>query len=81
MVRKKRAPECVGILCGPQISQCNKSNAALVEIKLRGNGSLVCLAMGQTLQLLSNEIVLEGNNGEASLRREGDGRPSRMCHK
>jgi hypothetical protein len=49
MVRKKRAPECVGILCGPQISQCNKSKGALVDIELRENISLVCLAMGQTL--------------------------------
>ena len=35
MVRKKCAPECVGILCGPQILQCNKSNGAwVVENKM-----------------------------------------------
>ena len=28
MVRKKRALECVGTLCGPQLSQYNKSNGA-----------------------------------------------------
>ena len=49
--KKKCAPECVGVLCGPQISQCNSSNGALVDIELKGNESLVCFAMGQTLQL------------------------------
>jgi hypothetical protein len=52
MVRKKHALECVRILCEPQISHCNKSNGALVDIELRENRSLVCLAMGKTLQLL-----------------------------
>lgn len=63
MVRKKRAPECVGTLCGPQISQCNKSNGACVDIELKGNGSRVCLAMGQILQLSSKEIFFEVRNG------------------
>ena len=68
IVRKKHALECVGILCEPQISHCNKSNGALVDIELRENESLVCLAMGKTLQLLYKKIVLEGNNEQANLR-------------
>jgi hypothetical protein len=52
MVRKKHALEFVRILCEPLISLCNKSNGPLVDIELRENESLVCLAMGKTLQLL-----------------------------
>lgn len=50
-------------------------------MELKGNESLVCLAIGQTLQLLSKEILLEDNNGETNLRRCGDGCPRRICHR
>lgn len=82
IVRKKRAPKCVGILWGPQISQCNKSNGAWVDIKLEGNGNLVCLAIGQTLQLLSKETLLLGDNkDDTSFSQDGDGCPRRMCYR
>ena len=48
---------CEGTLCGPQTSQCNSSKGAQVDIELEGNGSLVCLAIEQTLQLLSKTIL------------------------
>jgi len=48
---KKRKPEWVGILCGPQTSQCIKSKAEWVAIELSGKDNLVCFANGKILQL------------------------------
>ena len=63
------------------MSQFSKSKGAWVDMELKEKGSLVCLAIGQTLQLLSKEILLEGNNGEANLGHNKDGCPRHMCHK
>lgn len=57
-------------------SQCNEQKVHELILNLKENGSLVCLARGQTLQLLSKETSLEDKNEEANLRQEGDGCPS-----
>lgn len=82
IVRKKYAPKCVRILWKPQILWCNKSNGALVDIKLEGNGSRICLAIGKMLQLLSKETLLLGdNNDDTSFSQDGDGCPRHMYNK
>ena len=39
----------------PQISTCNISKGDLLEILLKENGNLVCLANGQTRQLFASQ--------------------------
>lgn len=63
-----------------KISPCNKSKATWVEIEIKGKGILVCLAKGQTPQLLSKERLFEDNYGDTNIRREGEGWPRRICH-
>jgi len=65
------------------MSQCNKLNGEWDFIVLKEKGSLVCLALGQTLQLLwmRMRFLLIGSNEDASCRRVGDGCLRRLCHK
>jgi len=79
----KRFPKWVGVLWGPQMSQCNKLNGEWDFIVLKGKGSLACLSLGQTLQLLWMEMrfLLIGSNEDASCRCVGEGCLRRLCHK
>jgi len=67
------------------MSQCNRLNGEWDFIVLKGNGSLVCLALGQILQLLwmGMRFFLTGigSKEDASCRHAGEGCPRRLCHK
>ena len=65
------------------MSQCNRLNGEWDFIMLKGNGSLVCLALRQILQLLwmRMRFLLIGSKEDASCRHAGEGCPRRLCHK
>jgi hypothetical protein len=48
------------------------------EIELNGNGNLVCLARGQTLQKLSKGLI-DLLDLEIKRKQAGDGCPRRWC--
>ena len=65
------------------MSQYNILKGEWDFIVLKGNGSLVCLALGQILQLLwmGMRFLLIGSKEDASCRHVGKGCPRRLCHK
>jgi len=82
-MRKKRFPKWVGVLWRPQMSQYNRLKREWDFIVLKGNGSLVCLAMRQILLLLwmRMRFLRIGSNEDASCRCVGEGCLRRLCHK
>ena len=80
-MRKKCKPEWVGILCGPQTSQCNRSKGEWVVIELSVKDNLVCFANGQILQLWERVALLRCNWSARNLKQGGEEWPKRKCHK
>jgi len=65
--------------------QCNRLNGEWDFIVLKGKGSLICLALGQILQLLwmGMRFLVIGicSKEDASCRHAGEGCMRHLCHK
>lgn len=81
-IKKYDAPEQEGILYGPCTSQWTNSNSSSTLLKIIGNEVLVYLDLKQTSQGgKSFKVVLLIAKSEIVDKTDGDGCPTRQCHK